>query len=358
MPFRPRASRYWHYDFQIGGRRFHGSCGTEDFETAKAVEAEARVRARAALTSAPPGIFTVSEALGTYYADVAAHQPSHRVTLSQGKQLLSIIDGKTSLPDLTAAQVQRFVTLRRAQVANGTVNRALQLLGRAMRHMGRVHGATLPAIDLRAMETPEAEERVRELSREEQERLFGKLRPDLHPLVTMALATGLRLAELASLQWADVDMDTGRMRFRQKGGKTRHFPINAELRAVLSAMPRADALPHSRYVLTYVNQRLRDQPRHRITPSGGGIMAAFRQAVQDAEIADFHFHDLRHTFASRMLRQTGNLKLVSRLLGHSKVETTTRYAHVLDDDMRAALDGYSVMRVPKSVPKQKDKALK
>lgn len=342
MPFRPKNSRFWHYDFQIRGCRFHGSCGTEDFETAKAVEAEARVAAKTSLTSTPAGIFILSEALGTYHADVAEHQPSARTTLTQIKALLSILDAKTRLPDLTPAMIQGYITRRRATCANATVNRELQLLGRALRHIARIHNATLPdGLDLRSMQVAEAEERIRELSIDEQDRLFKHLRPDLHPLVTFALMTGLRLSELCGLQWQAVDLAAGRIRFTQKGARTRYFPINAEMRAALSSMPRATTLPHARYVLTYVNHKAKGKSRHKIT-QGGGLAEKFREALDAAEIPDFRFHDLRHTFASRMLRQTGNLKLVSRLLGHSQIETTMRYAHVLDDDLRDALDGYTV----------------
>lgn len=342
MPFRPKNSRFWHYDFQIRGCRFHGSCGTEDFETAKAVEAEARVAARSSLTATPEGVFTLSEALGTYCADVAEHQPSARTTRTQAKALLQILDPKTRLPDLTPAMLQGYVTRRRATCANGTVNRELQLLGRALRHMARIHRATLPeGLEVKALQVPEAEERIRELSIDEQARLFKHLRPDLHPLVMFALMTGLRLAELCSLQWQAIDLDVGRIRFTQKGGRTRHFPINSEMRAFLSSMPKADTLPHARYVLTYINHKAKGQPRHRIT-AGGGLAEKFREALDAAEITDFRFHDLRHTFATRLLRQTGNLKLVSRLLGHSQIETTMRYAHVLDSDLREAMASYRV----------------
>jgi len=67
--------------------------------------------------------------------------------------------------------------------------------------------------------------------------------------------------------------------------------------------------------------------------------------VIEAEIEDFRFHDLRHTFATRMLRQTKNLKLVSKLLGHTSVETTTRYAHVMDGDLAEAMDSYFVVKL-------------
>ncbi|MGV8987774.1 MAG: tyrosine-type recombinase/integrase [Cypionkella sp.] len=340
MPFRPKGSRFWHYDFQIRGRRFHGSCGTEDFEQAKAVEAEQRVLAKTS-ANAPAGIFTLSEAIGTYYADVACHQPSARTMLSHGKALVSVINPKTRLPDLTMAMIQRHISTRRASVANGTVNRELQTLGRALRHMVRIHAATVPELDLRSVETAEPEERVRELTRAEQDRLFAALRPDLHPLVTFALMTGARVSAICDLRWSDVDLQTGILILREKGSRQHRFPINAEMRAFLSSLLRATELPHARYVLTYLSHRTKEPQRHQITPTGG-IMEEFKAALAAAEITDFRFHDLRHTFATRLLRQTGNLKLVSRLLGHTQIETTMRYAHVLDDDLRLALDDYAV----------------
>lgn len=351
MPHRPKNTRYWHFDFQIGGCRFHGSCGTEDYAEAKAIEAQARVNAKNGMGKTRAGVFTVAEALGTYYADVAAGQSSARVTLSQGKSLMALIPPTTKLPDLTPAMVQRYVTTRRADHANGTVNRELSLLDRALRHMGRIHAATLPALDLRAMKTPEAEERIRELTLAEQSRLFEHLRTDLHPLVTMALMTGLRLSEMVRMKWTSVDLDARRLTFVQKGAKTRHFPINDEMRAFLSSLPRANAANAAPFVLTFVNQATAERG---VIVGGGSVMRDFRKAVVAAGVQNFRFHDLRHTFATRLLRQTGNLKLVSRLLGHSSIDTTMRYAHVLDEDMRQALDGYRVTTpIPKKTPNKR-----
>jgi integrase len=52
----------------------------------------------------------------------------------------------------------------------------------------------------------------------------------------------------------------------------------------------------------------------------------------------FRFHDLRHTRATRLLRETGNLKIVQKLLGHQSIKTTARYAHAFTDDVRAAME--------------------
>ena len=342
MPYRPKGTRYWHYDFQVRGRRFHGSCGTEDYEEAKAVEAGARVEAR----NAPEvtGHFSVSQALGTYWTDICQHQPSARTARSQGKMILTVLDGTKPMSDLTNSELMRYVASRRATVSNATVNRELQMLGRALRHMEKIHGAAMPKIDLKAVQTAEPEERVRELSPAEQKRMFKHLRPDLAPFVTFALLTGARLSTITELRWSDIDHDNRRMTFRLKGGGKMKYPISQEIADLLVTLPRSDLPTHSRYVFTFEVQNRKDQ-RRKIVPNGGGIMEDFRSAMAAAEIEDFRFHDLRHTFATRLLRHTGNLKLVSRLLGHSKVETTARYAHVLDGDLAHALDSLSLMGV-------------
>jgi integrase len=205
----------------------------------------------------------------------------------------------------------------------------------------------VPTIDLRSIQIAEPQERVRELTIDEQDRLFAVLRADLQPFVTFALMTGARVSAICDLRWSDVDLDTGTLVLREKGDRDHRFPINAEMRAFLSALPRATDLPHARYVLTYINHRTKPPQIHRITPTGG-IMEVWKAALIEADVRNFRFHDLRHTFATRLLRQTGNLKLVSRLLGHAQIETTSRYAHVLDTDLRDALNSYTSK--PKRAP--------
>ena len=60
-----------------------------------------------------------------------------------------------------------------------------------------------------------------------------------------------------------------------------------------------------------------------------------------AGVSDLRIHDLRHDFATKLLRQTGNLKLVQKALNHASLRTTTKYDHVLDDEVAAALESFS-----------------
>ncbi|WP_375263236.1 tyrosine-type recombinase/integrase [Palleronia sp.] len=342
MPFRKKGSRFWHYDFQVRGRRFHGSCGTDDFQEAKAVEAEARVAAKAGNKAKRQGSFTVAEALGTYWSDVCQHQSSAGTAKGQASAILVVLPGKTPIGDLTTGRLFKMVAAMRADCANATANRRIDMLKRSMNHMGKMHDATVPDIDWKALKTKEDAERVRELTLAEQERLFEHLRQDLHPMVKFALTTGARRDAICSLKWADVDMSTNRVRFRQKGGGSYTVPMSPETRAILSALPRSNTMTERAYVFTFVvrTEGKHQGERRRIT-DGGHIWEEWRNALTTAEIDNFRFHDCRHTFATRLLRKTGNLKLVSRMLGHANIETTMRYAHVLDSDLADAMEAFT-----------------
>ncbi len=351
MPFRTSKTKIWQYDIQVRGRRFRGSCGTTDYEEAKAVEAEVRRQAKEGVKDTPT--YTLSEAFGTYYVEVCEGQPSASTSKSQAKAILKYLDGKTPLPDLTDAMVMRMVTKMRAKSKNATVNRRLQFMGRAIRHLVKVHKAQAADLQFKALEVKEEKERIRELAFDEQERLFEHLPHDLKEPVMFCLLTGCRISTMAKLKWRDVG-DT-EIKFWLKGGEFMTFPISRELRALLSALPKSNVQSHGRYVFTRLDKQTLE--RTRIVAQGGVFNAQFRKAVQDAEIEDFRFHDLRHTFATRMLRQTNNLKLVSRLLGHKDIASTMKYAHVMVSDMRDALDNFSPLSggVPQNFPQKAGK---
>ncbi|MBB3995918.1 integrase [Sulfitobacter undariae] len=341
MPFRTKKTKVYQYDIVVRGSRLRGSCGTEDYEEAKAVEA--RVRADANRHVARGSNYTLSEALGTYIKDRIFGTASEGTTKSQARVLLSYIDGGKRLSELTNADLMRYVAKHRATCANSTVNRHLQMLGRAIRHMGKVYKTPLPELDYKGAETKEARERVRELTPGEQQAIFSSLPQEYHAFVAFALMTGARISTITGLLWRDVDMVNREMTFRLKGDDIMIFPINDELAALLSALPRSNVLAHRKLVFTRVDGHSLE--RIPIVASGGVFGTVFRKALDDAGVDNFRFHDLRHTFATRMLRRTQNISLVSKMLGHKDIATTMRYAHVLTSDMRNALDDFSVMGV-------------
>ena len=114
------------------------------------------------------------------------------------------------------------------------------------------------------------------------------------------------------------------------------MPITAAIREIL--WPLRDH--HPEHVFTYQAQRTRDGrvqgQRYPLTYSG--IKIAWRRLRKRAGVIDFRFHDFRHDFGTKLLRETGNLKLVQRALNHADIKTTTRYAHVLDQEVAEAME--------------------
>jgi integrase len=167
------------------------------------------------------------------------------------------------------------------------------------------------------------------------------MRSDYEPFFAFARASGMRLEECL-LRWSEVDWTTERITKRGKGGKLVTLPITSTVRAILE--PLRDH--HPEYVFTYTAQRTREGRvqgrRYPITYSG--IKTAWRRLRKRAGVTGFRFHDFRHDFGTKLLRQTGNLKLVQRALNHADIKTTTRYAHVLDKEVEAAMEAVAESR--------------
>jgi len=174
---------------------------------------------------------------------------------------------------------------------------------------------------------PEAPPRTRFLSREEYRRLLSAAQPHLKPIIEMAVETGLRSEELLGLRWEYVDLERREVRLTvTKSKQPRVVPLSDRAVAILVARPRiADSL----FVFT--------------NPSTGHryktVKRAFQTACRRSGIEDFRFHDLRHTFASWAVQNGADLYRVSRILGHSTLQMTTRYAHLATEHLHEVVKG-------------------
>jgi len=132
----------------------------------------------------------------------------------------------------------------------------------------------------------------------------------------VALNTGMRKGEIFKLKWQNVDFDRREIRIPEsKSGRERKIPINSNLY-------------HELY-----GQRLQDgQNEYVFVNPGTGepyvdIKRSFDTACKRAGVEDLRFHDLRHTFATRLARRGVDLVLVKELMGHASIVTTQRYLH-------------------------------
>jgi integrase len=174
---------------------------------------------------------------------------------------------------------------------------------------------------------PESPPRTRFLSREEYRRLIAAAEPHLKPIVEMAVETGLRQNELLGLRWEQVDLERREIRLVvTKSKQPRVVPLSDRAVAIFVATAPIGPSP---YVFT--NPRTGQRYRN--------LRQSFQKACSRAGISDFRWHDLRHTFASWHIQSGTDLYRVSRILGHSTLQMTTRYAHLATKDLHEAVRG-------------------
>lgn len=336
------GSTVYSYDFQIRGARFSGSTGQTNKRSAEAEEKRFRSEKQAELEARGNGNvpMTWGEARDRYWEEVGQHWRAlgSKKMKAHLDWLDSNIGRNTPIRDIRNPKVAALVAKRRGDgVQNATVNRSCtEPLRRVLNRAREVWEEDVAAIRWRIHMLPEPKERVRELSPEEEKALFDALRPDYHPIVRFALASGVRVGGCVALRWQDIDFSARAIRITGKGGRDYTIPMSQQMLAILWPLQSH----HETAVFTYVAQRTRDgrevYKRYPITISG--LATEWRRAGGPK---DYRFHDNRHTRATRLLRQTGNLKLVQKLLGHTRIETTAKYAHASDDDLRNALDSES-----------------
>jgi integrase len=191
---------------------------------------------------------------------------------------------------------------------------------------------------------------VRELKSDEAERLEEAARSDYEPFLNFA-RSGQRFKECLMLKWSDVDWDERLITTKGKGGRTIIIPITSSIATILWPLRGH----HAERVFTYVAQRSRGNrvkgQRYPLTVNG--TKSQWRRTRARAVIENFRFHDIRHDVGTKLLRETGNLKLVQKALNHADLKTTTRYAHVLDQEVAEALE-----RVQKSRKKSRNTSRK
>ncbi len=122
------------------------------------------------------------------------------------------------------------------------------------------------------------------------------------------------------------------------------FPITDTIREILFPLQGQ----HLELVFTYVavcgNKRLGRVRGHRYALTLSGAKSAWQRMRSKAGVKDFRFHDYRHDFGTKLLRETGNLKLVQKALNHRDIKSTLRYAHVLDGDVADAVEAIAKSR--------------
>jgi len=333
LPGQRTKRKAWGFTAQINGKqvRRYKAEWTQDDAEAELAKALLKIEPERPKSSR----ITFGQAVERYLA-----AKSRKRSASEDRRILGHLKdyfGKdTPLAEITASRISEYKGRRLATVrkigegetvferplAGATVNRALALLRHLLR-LAHDEWEVLDALPRIRMER-EPEGRLRWLTPEEATRLLDACRQsrnaDLTDLVEFALFTGMRRSEVLGLSWERVDRARGVVLLDvTKSGRRREVPLNSRADAVL-------ARRGSKSTGAVFGAQHWDHFR-----------SAWENAVERARLANFHFHDLRHTFASWAVQRGASLQEVKDLLGHHSLAMTLRYGHLAPEHLRTAV---------------------
>lgn len=169
--------------------------------------------------------------------------------------------------------------------------------------------------------------RDRYVSPAEEKSILEHAEPRLRPAIVLSIHTGLRQDEMLSLTWADVNPDVGRygeVKVRgelAKDREDRHIPLTATAREILDKLPRP--LKRETRVFKFLGMS-----RENVNRMWYDALTASKVNKGASKAQRITWHTLRHTYASRLVMAGVDLATIQRLMGHSSITTTMRYAHL------------------------------
>ena len=155
----------------------------------------------------------------------------------------------------------------------------------------------------------------------------GTASPVTAAAIRLLMLTGCRKGEVLALRWTDVDLDAGELRLPDAKSGPRAVQLPPPAVRLLEALPRRAGSP-------WVFPGRAADGRC----SESALDNAWRAVREAAKLEDVRIHDLRHSFASRALALGETLPVIGKLLGHSDIETTARYAHLAQDSVHEAAE--------------------
>jgi integrase len=363
------GSEDWHIDITIEGRRLRRSCGTADkaLAAAAADQAHKALYREVVLGEKPARHLTLNEAFIQFYAEVAkGTRYGESAQKHQMQTILEVLGRHATLADLDDGAVNGLVQALRAKqiipwnapddapsrqdvrtLSPATVNRHLATLSAVCRRARETWKVEVGEWSLAKHKLKEPEGREVFLERDQARELVAAIVPHARPILLLALSTGLRKGNVHDLLWDHVSLDLGRIVLLQKGGRPHAVTLPPLACAMLETLQPDPALRKGP-VFTFGNPALACHcvtcrtPR-RIGQPIGEIKRSFATAARAIGVPQLRIHDLRHSFASWVLAEGGDLQLVRKALGHRDITTTARYSHLVDgrreNVIAAATDG-------------------
>jgi integrase len=333
-----KRNHVWWMSFMYQGRQVRRTTGTTDKRLAESILCKVKVQIAEGrfFETREEQERTFGEMMDRYLKERAVLKApkSYVRDVTALKHLLPVFGDKV-LAEISPKLLAGYKTQRRIETAApATINKELQLVRHAFNVAMREWEWCRENPMHRVSMEPVHNEVDRWLTAKEEELLLTSSSPWLQEIIGFALNTGMRQGEILNLQWQDVDFARGLlMVMKSKNGTRRTIPLNARVYELLSAKQATTGTTHGPVFTTPRGNEL--QVRF--------LVREFCEARDRAGIPDFRFHDMRHTFATRLVQRGVDLYKVQRLLGHKTSTMTQRYAHHSPESLR---DGVNVLDGP------------
>lgn len=340
LEIRASGGRTWYlrYADRRGRQRQLKLADFRDFDLKQARIKATRLRREIAMGSSPAEEKDIVRAVPTlarfmeetYLPFAMAYKRSWKNDTSYLKHHLYPKFGSKFLDEITQSEIINFhKTMRDSGYAPATANRCLNLISNIFNRAiaWNTPGITAnPAKGIPMFE--ENNELQRFLSDDEINRLYASVlrsrNEQLRYIIPMLILSGARKREVLDAQWADIDISRRIWRVPiSKSGRARHVPISDGLTELLDRIPRTDSNP---FIV----------PDPKTGRPFTSVQYFWHLARSDAGLPNVRIHDLRHSFASLLINSGRSLYEVQKILGHSQIRTTQRYAHLSDATLHEA----------------------
>jgi integrase/recombinase XerC len=244
-------------------------------------------------------------------------------------------EGETELRDIDPRLLRAYLAwLHQRRLARSSIGRKLASVRSWLRFLAR-RGAIEqnPARQVRSPRPPTRlpsflpKDESKELLDREPERSIAGARD--HALLEVLYATGIRVSECCGLDIEDVDASRGTVRVLGKGDKERVVPVGEVALDAVRAYLAARGSWSGPLFANHRGGRLTSRSVRRIVARRARLAGTARRVTP---------HTLRHTFATHMLGEGADLRLIQELLGHSRLSTTQRYTHVTPEQLMKVYD--------------------
>lgn len=357
--YKSQNSRFWQYDFQQKGRRFHGSTGVESKRAAEQVERDLRQQAALGLLD-NASLMTLDLAAGRWWEEKGKGLKDSARLLGRIERMIAVVGANTPINAITTKSMTTAIQKRRGQAftkskakdaklylpSDSTVNRdMIDSLRPILNRARKAWGATLPEIDWEELRLSEPKAKPTEFAGDDLSSVLAQVKPHWHDMIHFATRYGCRLSELF-FPLADLDVadhENARVRLRErKGGDDHIIPLLPEDAAMLAARKgRAQAADIDTVWFREVPSKARGKPAKVLALKYNGAAIAMRRAMTRSGLREAKgmkgAHAMRHHSAMQILRGTENLRLAQALLGHADIKSTMVYAHALESDVKKGL---------------------